>query len=80
MLNRSIVIDTEKVRGYLDEVVRSTVEATLNLLLDEEADRIGSVAPDPPPLPSSSDNRAPCHRAFGALAECPVPLRRSRRP
>lgn len=33
-------VDTEQVRGHLDEVVRSTVEQTLNQLLDEEADRI----------------------------------------
>lgn len=39
-LKQALVIDTEKVRGHLDEVVRSTVEATLNQLLDEEADRI----------------------------------------
>ncbi|MBY0113796.1 MAG: IS256 family transposase [Phycisphaerales bacterium] len=36
----AIVVDEAKVRGHLDEVVRSTVEATLNQLLDEEADRI----------------------------------------
>ena len=40
VLRQAIVVDTEKVRGHLDEVVRSTVEATLNQLLDEEADRI----------------------------------------
>lgn len=39
-LKAAVTIDTEKVRGHLDEVVRSTVEATLNQLLDEEADRI----------------------------------------
>lgn len=39
-LKRAITVDTEKVRGHLDEVVRSTVEDTLNKLLDEEADRI----------------------------------------
>lgn len=39
-LKQAIVVDTERVRGHLDEVVRSTVEATLNQLLDEEADRI----------------------------------------
>ena len=39
-LKAAVMIDTEKVRGHLDEVVRSTVEATLNQLLDEEADRI----------------------------------------
>lgn len=36
----AIVVDEEKVRGHLDEVVRSTVERTLNELLDEEADRV----------------------------------------
>lgn len=40
VLSQAITVDTEKVRGHLDEVVRSTVEATLNQLLDEEADRI----------------------------------------
>ena len=39
-LRQAISVDTEKVRGHLDEVVRSTVEQTLNQLLDEEADRI----------------------------------------
>jgi len=36
----AIRVDTERVRGHLDEVVRSTVEQTLNQLLDEEADRV----------------------------------------
>lgn len=40
VLRQALVIDTEKVRGHLDEVVRSTVEQTLNQLLDEEADRV----------------------------------------
>lgn len=39
-LDAALVIDTEKVRSHLDEVVRSTVEQTLNELLDAEADRI----------------------------------------
>ena len=39
-LRQAIVVDAEKVRGHVDEVVRSTVEATLNQLLEEEADRI----------------------------------------
>ena len=39
-LQDAIVVDTEQVRGHLDEVVRSTVEQTLNQLLDEEADRV----------------------------------------
>lgn len=33
-------IDESKIRSHLDEVVRSTVEATLNQLLDQEADRV----------------------------------------
>ncbi len=39
-LSGAITVDTEQVRGHLDEVVRSTVEQTLNQLLDEEADRV----------------------------------------
>ncbi|MFO0835768.1 MAG: IS256 family transposase [Phycisphaerales bacterium] len=39
-LASALTVDTEKVRGHLDEVVRSTVEQTLNQLLDEEADRV----------------------------------------
>lgn len=35
VLRQALVIDMEKVRGHLDEVVRSTVEQTLNQLLDE---------------------------------------------
>ena len=33
-------VDEEKLRGHVDEVVRSSVEETLNGLLDAEADRI----------------------------------------
>lgn len=40
VLKDAIVVDTEQVRSHLDEVVRSTVEQTLNQLLDEEADRV----------------------------------------
>ena len=39
-LKAAVMIDTEKVRGHLDEAVRGTVEQTLNQLLDEEADRL----------------------------------------
>lgn len=39
-LKASLMIDTEKVRSHLDEVVRSTVQETLNQLLDAEADRV----------------------------------------
>lgn len=35
-----IQIDETQVRGHLDEMVRSTVEETLNALLDAEADRL----------------------------------------
>ena len=33
-------LDEERVRGHVDEVVRSSVEETLNGLLDAEADRL----------------------------------------
>mgnify|MGYP003376642429 CR=1 FL=1 len=39
-LSGALRIDTEKVRSHVDEVVRSTVEQTLNALLDAEADRV----------------------------------------
>jgi transposase-like protein len=39
-LSGALVVDEAKVRGHLDEVVRSTVEQTLNGLLDAEADRV----------------------------------------
>lgn len=39
-LKSALIVDTDKVRSHLDEVVRSTVEQTLNQLLDEEADRV----------------------------------------
>ena len=40
VLKDAIVVDTQQVRSHLDEVVRSTVEQTLNQLLDEGADRV----------------------------------------
>ena len=39
-LKTALTIDTEKVRSHVEEVVRSTVEQTLNQMLDEEADRV----------------------------------------
>ncbi len=47
---KSAVVDKERVRGHLDEMVRSTVEQALNQLLDEEADRVPARAGtrDPP--------------------------------
>jgi transposase-like protein len=39
-LDNVIQIDEAQVRGHLDEMVRSTVEETLNALLDAEADRL----------------------------------------
>ena len=39
-ISSAIQIDTEKVREHVDEVVRGTVEQTLNALLDAEADRL----------------------------------------
>jgi transposase-like protein len=36
----AIQVDPEKIRSHVDEVVRGTVEQTLNALLDAEADRL----------------------------------------
>ena len=37
-LSKVIRIDEGEIRGHLDEMVRGTVEETLNALLDAEAD------------------------------------------
>src|SRR5579864_1659588 len=39
-LSQVIQIDEEKIQQHLGEVVRSTVEETLNAMLDAEADRL----------------------------------------
>ena len=39
-LNKVIRIDEAEIRGHLDEMVRGTVEETLNALLDAEADEM----------------------------------------
>lgn len=39
-LRDAIKVDGEAVRGHLDELVRSTVEETLNQMLDAEADKL----------------------------------------
>src|SRR6476619_7501480 len=39
-LNNVITIDDERIKSHLDRVVRSSVEETLNALLDAEADRL----------------------------------------
>lgn len=39
-IRSAIKIDGDAVRGHLDELVRSTVEDTLNNLLDAEADQL----------------------------------------
>jgi hypothetical protein len=39
-LNNVITIDGERIKSYLDRVVRGGVEETLNALLDAEADRL----------------------------------------
>ena len=43
VIREAIKIDDEAVRAHLDELVRSTVEETLNRLLDAEADRLSGV-------------------------------------
>jgi putative transposase len=39
-LNQVVQIDEGRIQQHLDEVVRSTVEETLNGLLDAEADQL----------------------------------------
>ena len=39
-LSGVIKIDASQIHSHLDSMVRSTVEETLNKLLDEEADRL----------------------------------------
>jgi transposase-like protein len=39
-MGQVIRIDEERIRGHLDRIVRSSVEETLNALLDAEADRL----------------------------------------
>ena len=39
-LNRVIRIDESEIHGHLDEMVRGTVEETLNAMLDAEADEL----------------------------------------
>jgi transposase-like protein len=39
-LTEAFTVDAAKVRAHVDEVVRSSVEQTLNALLDAEADRL----------------------------------------
>jgi len=39
-LEKVIQIDEEKVQAHLGEIVRGTVEETLNSLLDAEADQL----------------------------------------
>lgn len=39
-LNRVIKIDEAQIHSHLDEMVRDTVEETINKMLDAEADRL----------------------------------------
>lgn len=39
-LSKVIRIDESEIRGHLDEMVRGTVEETLNAMLDAEADEM----------------------------------------
>ena len=56
-LGRVVHIDEGKIRGHLDEMVRGTVEQTLNDLLDAEADRLCN-APKYSRSPERVDRRA----------------------
>jgi len=56
-LERVVQIDEKKLRGHLDELVRGSVEQTLNDLLDAEADRLCN-APKYSRSPDRVDSRA----------------------
>jgi transposase-like protein len=56
-LGRVVHIDEKKLHGHLDEMVRGTVEQTLNDLLDAEADRLCN-APKYSRSPDRIDRRA----------------------
>ncbi|KIX11962.1 transposase, partial [Dethiosulfatarculus sandiegensis] len=56
-LGHVVYIDEGKIRGHLDEMVRGTVEQTLNDLLDAEADRLCN-APKYSRSPDRVDSRA----------------------
>lgn len=56
-LGHVVHIDEGKIRGHLDEMVRGTVEETLNDLLDAEADRLCN-APKYSRSPDRVDSRA----------------------
>jgi transposase-like protein len=56
-LGHVVRIDEGKIRGHLDEMVRGTVEQTLNDLLDAEADRLCN-APKYSRSPDRVDSRA----------------------
>jgi hypothetical protein len=49
LLLSAIKIDGDAVRGYLDELVRSTVEETLNKRLDAESDKLLECSPKTAP-------------------------------
>src|SRR6516225_5021925 len=63
-LNNVITIDDERIKSHLDRVVRSTVEETLNALLDAEADRLCNAQryersePSSPPPPTEAGGPA----------------------
>jgi hypothetical protein len=54
LLNNVITIDDERIKNHLDRVVRSSVEETLNALLDAEADRLWIFFAFSPKLVTSS--------------------------
>src|SRR5215510_1311018 len=59
-LKGAIRVDQEQLRGHIDEVVRSSVEETLNALLEAEADRL-SRAQRYERSPERLDTRTECY-------------------
>ena len=52
-LSKVIRIDESEIRGHLDEMVRGTVEETLNAMLDTEADESAMPSATNTPLTES---------------------------
>ena len=75
VLNKVVRIDAAEIRGHWDEVVRGTVEETLNALLNAEADEVCKAqryerSPDRVDTRAGSYKRKPHAKAGGVGGNC----------
>ena len=75
-LSKVIRIDESEIRGHLDEMVRGTVEETLNAMLDAEADELCNAqryehSPDRVDTRAGSYNRKLHTRPERLRSRCP---------